>query len=256
MKVAVVAVKPLSIQDKPDVKGVELVYEAEGQRKTVTSWIPAVVPIAEKWTPGQEVDIEEYDKDGKPRFKLPGSKGGGGFGGVPAWANTEAGAKWKDEQYQASLAVREDGLNRRTALMQAVAVAGIAEGADILQAADDFYAWLKASADPAIQGRSGAAQVNGSAGTSGASPPDSGGGQGKEGESDGEADLTSPLPTTAQASLHSPAAAPDEGASAPVAPAPSSSPQLCAHEWQPAPRPGWVVCSKCRLGEKAEKVKA
>lgn len=77
--------------------------------------------------------IKEYP--GKP---TGGGAGGGGGGRqfTPAWANTEAGERFVQER-----------TDRRTAVMQAVAYFDKAGTPAVLQAADEFYAWLRATAD-------------------------------------------------------------------------------------------------------------
>ena len=82
-------------------------------------------PLPDGW----EVKIS---KAGKPYLAAPRVSGGGrSVGAAPAaWRNTEAGAKYEQER-----------MDRRTALMQAVAIgSGITT-----ELAEKFYQWLRES---------------------------------------------------------------------------------------------------------------
>jgi hypothetical protein len=88
-------------------------------------------PLPEGW----EV---KTSKAGKPYLAAPRQSSGGGGGGLgrsgisTAWRNTEAGAKYEQER-----------MDRRTALMQAVALgSGITT-----ELADKLYVWLRTSVD-------------------------------------------------------------------------------------------------------------
>lgn len=74
-------------------------------------------------------------KAGKDYLKAPGQAGGsrGGGGYAQAWRNSEAGERFNQER-----------MNRRTALMQAVAaVENIIDMRELLVVAGDLYAWLE-----------------------------------------------------------------------------------------------------------------
>lgn len=91
----------------------------------------------------------EFVMDGEPRdfqgilqYKIkeyPGKPaGGGGFGGGgggSSWANSEIGQRFEQER-----------MDRRTALMQAVAFGSDKSLADVQKAADALYAWLRQTA--------------------------------------------------------------------------------------------------------------
>jgi hypothetical protein len=126
-------------------------------------------PLPEGW----EV---KTSKAGKPYLAAPRVSGGGGGSGrsvsgpSTAWRNTEAGAKYEQER-----------MDRRTALMQAVATDHYATEHDMRTLgvkgyADEFYAWLRRSVGgEALAGVRGSNQLS-----SAVSPPttmDEGGGQ-------------------------------------------------------------------------------
>jgi hypothetical protein len=99
-------------------------------------------PLPEGW----EV---KTSKAGKPYLAAPRLTSGGGGGGQTgsrfssgapaAWRNTEAGAKYEQER-----------MDRRTALMQAIAASEARENprlSDLAAVADHFYTWLRQTVD-------------------------------------------------------------------------------------------------------------
>lgn len=139
-----------------------------------------------------------------PRAPRPGSGGGG----AAAWRNTREGH-----------AAEQERMDRRTALMQAVALLGPGTAiSEALRAAEELYAWLRETS-----GRGGGEGTEaGASGRSdgGAAEPAPGGGE--------EARHPSPPPSYQ--------ATPDDGHE---------------HVWQPAPRRGWELCTSCGTARRA-----
>lgn len=163
MNVKVVSTKPLSIEGKPDVKGLELTFEHDGRKRTLSTWIPPVVSSAAEWKPGQEVEIEEYTKDGKTRFKTPQARGGGGgFRGLSY-----------EERVKLDGAEQER-MDTRTALMQAVAfhtVGGETRELGVLDTASKYLGWLREQRSPeSAMGRHDSGSDAGTVGTPPAVP--------------------------------------------------------------------------------------
>lgn len=84
-------------------------------------------PLPEGWT------LEPPKQEGwKPMLKAPRKSGGGGGGGFAAWRNTKEGQEYEQE-----------AMDRRTALMQAVAVSVDPSSVESLSV--KFYDWLRAT---------------------------------------------------------------------------------------------------------------
>lgn len=148
-------------------------------------------------------------KQGKP-YLAPSraARSAGGGGGAAAWRNTREGHEAEQER-----------MDRRTALMQAVALVGPGTAiGEALRAAGQLYAWLRETS-----GRGGGEGTEaGASGRSegGAAEPAPGGGEG--------ARHPSPSPSYE--------AKPDDGHE---------------HAWQPAPRQGWELCTLCGTARRA-----
>lgn len=183
-------------------------------------------PLPEGWS------VEKSSK-GKDYLKVP--KKGGGFGGQSSWYNSEAGVKFTQER-----------MDRRTALMQAVACLGSQEfaGGTFIQVMDSMYLWLRET--------SGAMPV---------APVPVGGG----GHAVGLSREDTPPPTsTPEVSGTEPVG--EAGGSTPVAEGGEAAttngvegavslPKAHVHEWKDAPRDGWMMCAECGKAELASKVK-
>jgi hypothetical protein len=177
--------------------------------------------------------------DGEKRplkVKLPQPAGfGGGGGGQPAFRNTKEGQ-----------AVEQERMDRRTALMQAIAFAipptgyvGVQQPDPLVQA-QRFYTWLRATSGEAGSG----ARVPVSPGTSRSPEPVDGeaAGKGERGETSGGGPVSDPTLE----------AAPPEVSSTHI-----------HGDWKDAPKEGWVLCGRlnpkgvvCGYAEKAKKVEA
>jgi hypothetical protein len=99
-------------------------------------------PLPEGWS-------VEMSARGKPYIKVPKERKGGGFGGgAAAFRNTKEGQ-----------AIEQERMDRRTALMQAVANSGPDMPnyvPNVLKYADEFYAWLRRSANLPASSATGA----------------------------------------------------------------------------------------------------
>jgi hypothetical protein len=116
--------------DGTTVKVTDVTFE--GGFKAPGYDLPSVPEIGKPLPDGWEVATS---KAGKPYIKVP-KKGGGGGGGAPAHRNTKEGQAFEQQQ-----------MNRRTALMQAVALT--TQNKEIVATvADYFYAWLQSSEGP------------------------------------------------------------------------------------------------------------
>ncbi len=166
----------------------------------------------------------------KPMLKAPQQKGGGG------------GYKGLSAAEKASLdGYIQERMDRRTALMTAKDATDIP--ARILPLADEFYAWLRATAPE----------------------PSSLAGAGSGNEGTGASTRTSPAPVPSQSSVpgesayRTPTASPStpetEGQSEAGAQALGEGAEAPAtdhvHDWKPAPRAGFVMCSVCGNAQKA-----
>ncbi|HWP38365.1 MAG TPA: hypothetical protein VNL18_12510 [Gemmatimonadales bacterium] len=113
----------------------------EGERKT-RYWVylegegevPCYDPRAAEFQPGAELP-EGWEirtsQNGK-RYLGPPKKGRDGKSWTPAWSNTQEGQAYEQER-----------MDRRTALMQAVAYSSGGSLEELLSIADVFYSWLR-----------------------------------------------------------------------------------------------------------------
>ena len=160
---------------------------------------------------------------GKKYLAPPKQRGGGG--GQSSWYNSETGVRFTQER-----------MDRRTALMQAVVWRGTGGlPPNVLHAADAFYDWLtktrsvptlSAPSAPVSSPSQAAPSIEGTGTPSTGTAGGVGGGTAEGGSADREA----------------------------VAGSPSAPSVEHVHEWGPAPRQGWVVCS-CGKAEKAKVAK-
>jgi hypothetical protein len=119
-----------------------VVYRVTLVNETGQREVPCYSPLGKDLkedTPLPEGWEVKTSKAGKPYLAAPRVSGGGrSVGAAPAaWRNTEAGAKYEQER-----------MDRRTALMQAVALHGSPatdHAPGVLNDADEFYAWLRQS---------------------------------------------------------------------------------------------------------------
>ncbi len=194
-------------------------FDAEVKEITEGSELPA------GWT------VDPPKQEGwNPMLRAPGKKGGGG------------GYKGLSAAEKASLdGYIQERMDRRTALMTAKDATDIP--ARILPLADEFYAWLRATAPE----------------------PSSLAGAGSGNEGTGASTRTSPAPVPSQSSVpgesayRTPTASPStpetEGQSEAGAQALGEGAEAPAtdhvHDWKPAPRAGFVMCSVCGNAQKA-----
>jgi len=240
-------------------------------------WTPDIEKARELLRIGQPIPSDWTLKDGDygpQAFPPKPAKGQP----QAAWRNTKEGALFEREGYE----LKEERSDRRTALMQAVAVS-VDQGA-VLRIADEFYAWLRKTSGPAqlnspAKRSEGAVQpgnptASPSAGPESTSAPQQrGGGNGPSARAATSASGTSasgshakraaeagegagssnpetpphrgadPLSVRTEASEGGPVPTAD-GSDGPGEPVPPSD---HAHDWKPSPRPnmaakGWVVC--------------
>jgi len=133
MKVKVVSVANRSFDGKDGkVLGASLTFEDNGQQKELIGYGPALSAVF-AWKPGEEHEIETFETaEGKSRFRLPREPGQRRGGFEAAFRNTKEGQEYEQKR-----------MDRRTALMQAVAYQGTAGSIpDVIKAADEFDAWL------------------------------------------------------------------------------------------------------------------
>jgi hypothetical protein len=118
-------------RDGEDVTSYKVTLVNETGQREVPCYSPLGKDLKED-TPLPEGWEVKTSKAGKPYLAAPRVSGGGrSVGAAPAaWRNTEAGAKYEQER-----------MDRRTALMQAVAIgSGITT-----ELAEKFYQWLRGS---------------------------------------------------------------------------------------------------------------
>ena len=133
-----------SVQAKGDKAGIMIMDD--GSR----IWTPEKAKADE--LVGKPIPADWTQKQGEygPQAFPPRERKGGGA--APAWRNTEAGFR-----------AEQDFMNRRTALMQAVADLPDASPANVLIHANIFYEWLSGSpvhsGQPAAQPTSSTAEV-------------------------------------------------------------------------------------------------
>jgi hypothetical protein len=121
-----------------------------------------------------------------PSLRLP-RKGGGGGGG---WSNTKEAAEFRERSIRAHQLYEQERMDRRTALMQAVALVGEDRArAEVIRYAEEFYAYLRESAgtveaprnapgstESDFQGRSGTGSREGATGAPVTAPAEPEGG--------------------------------------------------------------------------------
>jgi hypothetical protein len=139
---------------------VEAVKESQWMKDGVeatTYWVTLVDGVGQREVPCYDPrgkDLKEdaplpegwevkTSKAGKLYLAAPRQSSGGGVRGtgpnpasLAAWRNTEAGAKYEQER-----------MDRRTALMQAVALRADVTQEPVKDIANSFYAWLRESVD-------------------------------------------------------------------------------------------------------------
>jgi hypothetical protein len=126
-------------RDGEDVTSYRVTLVNETGQREVPCYSPLGKDLKED-TPLPEGWEVKTSKAGKLYLAAPKPLNSGGFRGSPAqaaWRNTEAGAKYEQER-----------MDRRTALMQAIALHGSPatdHSPAILNDADEFYAWLRRS---------------------------------------------------------------------------------------------------------------
>jgi len=140
MKVKVVSVEEKGFDGKDGrVAGALLTFrEGDKPATELIGYGPAMVEVL-KWQPGEEKEIEVFRPEGKDRdrFRLPKGNGGGSRGGgQAAYANTAEG-----------LAYEQERMDRRTAIMQAVAMRSEGKEHLLLDNADKIYDWLRKTAN-------------------------------------------------------------------------------------------------------------
>lgn len=170
--------------------------------------VPCYDARAAQWQVGQDLP---------PGWEVRTSQAGKRYlAGPREQRRTSAAAAWRSTS--AGFAAEQERMDRRTALMQAVALVagtGAAIG-EALRVAEEMYAWLRETA---------------------AQPSDRGGGEGTEvgaavGGSGGETGGTAPAAAPADRLTHTP----DDGHE---------------HDYRPAPREGWLMCSLCGRAKRA-----
>lgn len=190
----IVKVTTLTLEDGREVPGYDLPSTPEAGKPLPDGWEIAT------------------SKSGKPYIKVPKKGGGFGGGGATAFRNTKEGQAFEQQQ-----------MNRRTALMQAVAIASVSNTAPTLTDAQIFYDWLQASPEvPTAMGSAPTSGVSTSRGVADTTPP-------------GSAGEVTPAP------LDAPRGNEEGSGLAEVAPDPSS----CIHPSRTTTATGKVRCIVC-----------
>jgi hypothetical protein len=179
------------------------------------------------------------------KVKLPAPAqgfGGGGGGGQAAFRNTREGQAYDQER-----------TDRRTALMQAVAMSPGGAPLDITQRATFFYDWLR--------------ETSGEAGSGARAPVSPGSTSGEGGSIDTARPISpdqsrSPEPVDGEATGKGERGETSGGG--PVSDPTSEASSTHIHgDWKDAPKEGWVLCGRlnpkgvvCGYAERAKKVEA
>lgn len=228
-------------------------WERDGE-KVITYWItlddrqkevPCYDTAAQDFTVGQplpegwEVKTSQKGKE----YLAPPRKAGRGPGGAVAWRNTREGAEFEQANRIRWQVYEQERMDRRTALMQAVA-ASPPGSESITSQAEFFYTWLRETSGAVVRPASDVAPAPSSARSpvpgAGATPPsvepepsgqDGGSAAGAPGGENGPE-------------------AEGEDARATAASGGTTTTEKCIHEWTEAPRAGFELCRLCRNARK------
>lgn len=177
------------------------------------------VEDAGNWPDGNPKPLKVRDWPGKPQAQASG--GGGGRGSL------SLGDRLKLDRFH------EASTNARTSIMQAIAfVADDAAMDEVLVEAARIYAWLQEKSSESVVPTAGS-------GTAGAGSPPSGVTSGPASAPTSSSEEAEGAPSDRGPDL---AESTGEGLEA------GSGPHT--HQWQPAPREGWKLCSVCGNAEK------
>lgn len=145
-----------SVVDTPNGNG--LLLQLEDGSKPV--WTPVERDVAVALI-GKPIPDDWFRKDGDygPQA-FPPRKGGGGGGGQAAWRNTKEGFAAETEGRQRWQQIEEERRDRRTALMQAVALTGDGRNlVEVMADAEFMYDWLRETSGAVAAGGTSASRL-------------------------------------------------------------------------------------------------